>query len=70
MTFERKEPVDRRAGSDRRQDELGPPSNFERWRTMKARQPKLTQLHLTDDALKTLGFAVAKPPDAPTKPHI
>lgn len=70
MTFERREPVDRRTGSDRRQDELGPPSKFERRRTVEARQPELTELHLTDDELKALGFAAAKPPEASAKPPV
>ncbi|WP_440111502.1 hypothetical protein [Acidovorax sp. BL-A-41-H1] len=69
MTFERREPVDRRSGSDRRQQEQGPPSTFERRRAVEARQPELTELHLTEDELKALGFAPVKPMKITAKPN-
>ena len=38
-----------------------PPTNFERRRNVEARQPELTELHLSEDELKALGFAPGKP---------
>ena len=49
--------MDRRSGKDRRQEEKGPPTNFERRRAIEARQPELTELHMSEDELKALGFA-------------
>lgn len=69
MKFERREPVERRSGRDRRRDEQGPPSTFERRRAVEARQPELTELHLTEDELKALGFAPVKPLNPPAKPN-
>ena len=67
MSTERREPTDRRSGKDRRQTEAGPPTSFERRRTVEARQPELTELHLSEDELKALGFGETHKPD-PTKP--
>jgi hypothetical protein len=66
MTTDRRAPVDRRAGRDRRQDEKGPPTNFERRRTVEARQPELTELDVSDEELKALGFGSDEAP--PKKP--
>lgn len=67
MSTERREPTDRRSGKDRRQTEAGPPTSFERRRTVEARQPELTELHLSEDELKALGFGETHKPE-PTKP--
>lgn len=56
MSTERRLPTDRRTGKDRRQTEAGPPTSFERRRTVEARQPELTELHLSEEELKALGF--------------
>lgn len=61
MSVERRTATDRRMGTDRRQIESGPPTNFERRRAVEARQPELTELHLSEDELKALGFAPEKP---------
>ena len=66
MATDRRAPVDRRAGRDRRQDEKGPPTNFERRRTVEARQPELTELDVSDEELKALGFGRDEAP--PKKP--
>ena len=58
--------MDRRSGIDRRQTEKGPPTPYERRRSVEARLPELTELHLTDEELRALGFA-QKPP-TPQKP--
>ena len=57
MSVQRKGSMDRRSGKDRRQEEKGPPTNFERRRAIEARQPELTELHMSEDELKALGFA-------------
>ena len=63
MSTDRRVPTDRRSGRDRRQDEKGPPTNFERRRSVEARQPELTELDLSDEELKALGFGLeAAPP--------
>ena len=66
MSTDRRAPTDRRSGRDRRQDEKGPPTNFERRRTVEARQPELVELELSVDELKALGFGVDEAP--PKKP--
>ncbi|MBV7427041.1 MULTISPECIES: hypothetical protein [unclassified Acidovorax] len=66
MSVERRGSADRRSGKDRRQVEKGPPTNYERRRTVEARQPELTELHLSEEELKALGFAQDQP--APKKP--
>lgn len=63
---ERRTTTDRRSGKDRRQDEKGPPTSYERRRTVEARQPELTELHLSDEELKALGFNQDSP--VPKKP--
>ena len=63
---ERRTTTDRRSGKDRRQEEKGPPTSYERRRTVEARQPELTELHLNEDELRALGFAQEEP--APKKP--
>lgn len=63
---ERRTPMDRRNGRDRRQEELGPPNPYERRRTVEARQPELTELQLSDEELRALGFAPHRP--APPQP--
>lgn len=67
MSTERRIPIDRRSGKDRRQAEDGPPTSFERRRTVEARLPELVELHLSEDELKALGFADAPKP-GPAKP--
>lgn len=62
MSTDRRIPTDRRSGSDRRQDEKGPPTNFERRRTVEARQPELVELDLSVEELKALGFGVEEAP--------
>lgn len=61
MTTDRRAPVDRRSGKDRRQEEKGPPSSFERRRTVEARQPEMVELQVTEEELKALGFGVVAP---------
>lgn len=58
MSVERRGSPNRRTGKDRRQEEKGPPTNFERRRAIEARQPELTELHMSEDELKALGFTV------------
>lgn len=60
MSVERRVATDRRSGKDRRETEAGPPTNFERRRNVEARQPELTELHLSEDELQALGFAPGK----------
>ena len=62
MSTDRRAPTDRRSGGDRRQDEKGPPTNFERRRTVEARQPELVELDLSVEELKALGFGVEEAP--------
>jgi hypothetical protein len=62
MSTDRRVPTDRRSGRDRREDEKGPPTNFERRRTVEARQPELTELNLSDEELKALGFGLEEAP--------
>ena len=57
MSVQRRGSMDRRSGKDRRQEEKGPPTNFERRRAIEARQPELTELHMSEDEPKALGFA-------------
>ncbi|KQO24169.1 hypothetical protein ASF11_21520 [Acidovorax sp. Leaf76] len=58
---ERRSTSDRRSGTDRRQEEQGPPTHYERRRTIEARQPELTELHLSDEELRALGFQQGGP---------
>lgn len=62
MSTDRRAPADRRSGRDRRQDEKGPPTSFERRRTVEARQPELTELEVSEDELKALGFGPEETP--------
>lgn len=62
MSTDRRVPSDRRSGRDRREDEKGPPTNFERRRSVEARQPELTELNLSDEELKALGFGLEEAP--------
>lgn len=59
---ERRSTIDRRSGKDRRQEEKGPPTNYERRRTVEARQPELTELDLSEEELRALGFTQDEPP--------
>ena len=63
--MEQRHETDRRSGQDRRQQEQGPPTSFEQRRTIEARQPELTELELSDEELKALGFT---PPTQPIQP--
>lgn len=63
---ERRSTNDRRSGKDRRQEEKGPPTNYERRRTVEARQPELTELDLSEEEIRALGFMQDGP--APKKP--
>ena len=57
-----KEPIpinDLRSGQDRRQNEDGPTAGYERRHTVEPRQPELTELHLSEDELRELGFLPA-----------
>lgn len=47
---------DRRTGKDRRQEEQGPPSGYERRRSVEPRKPEVTELDLSEDELRQLGF--------------
>lgn len=47
---------DRRSGKDRRQEEAGPPSSYERRRAVEARQPEVAELDLSPEELEALGF--------------
>ena len=57
MSVKRSGNNDRRREQDRRQSEAGPPSTYERRRAVEARQPELTELHLSEEELEELGFA-------------
>ena len=59
MSLERRTTNDRRSGQDRRQNEDGPTAGYERRRTVEPRQPELTELHLSEDELRELGFMPA-----------
>lgn len=58
---ERRITTNRRSGRDRRQEEEGPPTGYERRRTVEARQPELTELHLSEEELRALGFTQQEP---------
>jgi hypothetical protein len=60
--MERRHETYRRSGQDRRQQEQGPPASFEQHRTIEARQPELTELELSDEELKALGFTPSTQP--------
>ena len=52
--------------ADRRQTEQGPPTAYERRRAVESRQPELTELHLSEEELRAMGFTQEKP--EPRKP--
>lgn len=56
---------DRRSGIDRRQQEAGPPTAYERRRAIEPRQPDVTELSLSPEELKALGFTRAPDDSAP-----
>lgn len=56
---------DRRQGKDRRQAEAGPPTPYERRRTIEARQPEVAELDLSPEELEALGFTRAPGDAAP-----
>ncbi|MFY3383675.1 hypothetical protein [Paracidovorax sp. MALMAid1276] len=56
MNTERRTPVDRRSGKDRRQREQGPPTVFERRRAIEARQPEMVEVQVTEEELRAMGF--------------
>ena len=56
MSKERRTNTDRRSGKDRRQREDGPPTSYERRRAVEPRQPELTELNLSEEELRELGF--------------
>ncbi|MBP3981424.1 MULTISPECIES: hypothetical protein [unclassified Acidovorax] len=60
----RRQKDERRSGQDRRQEEQGPPTSYERRRSVEPRQPELTELELSEEELKDLGFF----PDQPDPP--
>lgn len=51
---------DRRTGKDRRQEELGPPSGYERRRSVEPRLPEVTELEVTEDQFREFGFLTNK----------
>ncbi|MDY0105245.1 MAG: hypothetical protein RBS27_01125 [Giesbergeria sp.] len=53
---DRRSMPDRRSGKDRRQQEAGPPSSYERRRAIEARQPEVAELDLSPEELEALGF--------------
>jgi hypothetical protein len=65
MSVERRGNDDRRGGQDRRQSETGSTAGYERRRAVEARQPELTELHLSEEELKALGFVKDRPATTP-----
>lgn len=62
---DRRNMSDRRQGRDRRLAEAGPPTPYERRRTIEARQPEVAELDLSPDELEALGFKRARGDTAP-----
>ncbi len=59
-------PQERRSGKDRRQNEAGPLTGFERRRTVEPRLPEVVELELSHEELHALGFVTpASPPTTP-----
>lgn len=58
-------PYDRRSGKDRRQSDQGPPSTRERRTTVEPRLPEMVEIQVTDEELRSLGFAPPTPPAEP-----
>ena len=59
--MDRRQTTDRRSGQDRRQKEQGAPTSYERRRSIEPRQPELTELELSEEELKALGFVPSQP---------
>lgn len=59
--MDRRQTTNRRSGQDRRQEEQGPPTSYERRRSIEPRQPELTELELSEEELKALGFVPGQP---------
>jgi hypothetical protein len=59
--MDRRQTHDRRSGQDRRQEEQGPPTSYERRHSVEPRQPEVTELELGDEELKDLGFFPDQP---------
>lgn len=53
--------IERRLSRDRRQEEQGPPASQERRRAVEARQPETTELHLSEEEFRALGFTPPAP---------
>lgn len=53
--------IERRMSRDRRQEEQGPPTSQERRRAVEARQPETTELHLSEEEFRALGFTPLAP---------
>ena len=66
MSVERRATNDRRSGRDRRNTEEGPPGGYEGRRAVEPRQPELTELHLSEEELRALGFTPGS--STPQKP--
>ena len=62
---DRRNVSDRRSGRDRRQAEAGPPTPYERRRTIEPRQPEVDELDLSPEELLALGFTRAPGDSAP-----
>ncbi|MFZ5487743.1 MAG: hypothetical protein ACOY5G_12235 [Pseudomonadota bacterium] len=55
-----REAGEKRTSPDRRQVEQGPPTRFERRRSIERRQPEVEELHLSAEDLEALGFTPPK----------
>ena len=62
---DRRTATDRRSGRDRRHAEAGPPTPYERRRTIEPRQPEVAELDLSPEELEALGFTRAPGDSAP-----
>lgn len=62
---DRRTATDRRSGRDRRNAEAGPPTPYERRRTIEPRQPEVAELELSPEELEALGFTRAPGDSAP-----
>lgn len=51
--------TDRRSGTGRRHEETGPPSSFERRRSIESRKPDVTELELSPEELDAFDFSPA-----------
>ena len=59
--MDRRQITERRTGQDRRQQEQGPSTGYERRRSIEPRQPEMTELDLSEEELKALGFFPDQP---------